>query len=233
MGLLGMVDLCRMAASALEMATTQAMGPELMLLDEPTQGMQHEDVARVTELIKRVSVGRTILMVEHNKSVVAGFALIVRIIHSPFRQVLKAIKKNEPCAILLGLDVDRYKRLAFVLSVGLAGATKTLVLGFETLTDVHWSMSGLVILMTLVGGMGTKIGLVIGILIIIALENKLGDLGTWLAKISGVAWFSTVGESVTIVTGFIFIVCMLLFRRVTQPHRQRGFNGACHWLLTH
>jgi branched-chain amino acid transport system permease protein len=89
---------------------------------------------------------------------VLGFALIVRTVHSPFGQVLKAIKENEPRAISLGYDVDRYKLLAFVLSAalaGLAGATKTVVLGFETLTDVHWTMSGLVILMTLVGGMGT------------------------------------------------------------------------------
>ena len=91
----------------------------------------------------------------------AGLGLIVRIIHSPFGQVLKAIKENEPRAISLGYEVDRYKLLAFVLSAGLAGlagATKTLVLGFETLTDIHWSMSGLVILMTLAGGMGTISG---------------------------------------------------------------------------
>lgn len=109
---------------------------------------------------------------------IAGFALIVRIIHSPFGQVLTAIKENEPRAISLGYDVDKYKLTAFVLSAGLAGlagATKTLVLGFETLTDVHWSMSGLVILMTLVGGMGTLVGPIIGAFIVIALENKLGD----------------------------------------------------------
>ena len=111
---------------------------------------------------------------------VAGFALIVRTIHSPFGQVLKAIKENEPRAISLGYDVARYKLLAFVLSAGLsglAGATKTLVLGFETLTDVHWSMSGLVVLMTLVGGLGTILGPIVGAVIIIMLENKLGDIG--------------------------------------------------------
>ena len=148
--------------------------------------------------------------------VVAGFALIGRIIHSPFGQVLKAIKENEPRAVSLGYDVDRYKLLAFVLSAalsGLAGATKTLVLGFETLTDVHWSMSGLVVLMTLVGGLGTIIGPIVGAIIIIALENKLGELGSLIANVTTIEWFRSLGESVTIVTGFIFIVCVLAFRR--------------------
>jgi branched-chain amino acid transport system permease protein len=147
---------------------------------------------------------------------VAGFALIVRAVHSPFGQVLKAVKENEPRAISLGYDVDKYKLLAFVLSAalsGLAGATKTVVLGFETLTDVHWAMSGLVVLMTLVGGLGTLTGPVVGAVVIIALENKLGDLGNFLAAASGIDWFRAIGESVTIVTGFIFIVCVLAFRR--------------------
>ncbi len=148
--------------------------------------------------------------------VIAGFALIVRTIQSPFGQVLKAIKENEPRAISLGYDVDRYKLLAFVLSAGLAGlagSTKTLVLGFETLTDVHWSMSGLVVLMTLVGGLGTIIGPVVGAVIIIALENKLGDFGNLMADLTSIEWFRTIGDSVTIVTGLIFIVCVLAFRR--------------------
>ncbi len=147
---------------------------------------------------------------------IAGFAIIVRTVHSPFGQVLKAIKENEPRAISLGFDVDKYKLMAFVLSAalaGLAGATKTLVLGFETLTDVHWTLSGLVILMTLVGGMGTMVGPILGAFIIIALENKLGDLGTWLAARTQIEWFSTLGESVGIVTGLIFIACVLVFRR--------------------
>lgn len=147
---------------------------------------------------------------------IAGFVLIVRTIHSPFGQVLKAIKENEPRAISLGYDVDRYKLLAFVLSAaltGLAGSTKALVLGFETLTDVHWSMSGLVVLMTLVGGLGTIIGPIVGAVIIIMLENKLGDIGNWLASVTHIEWFTTLGDSVTIVTGFIFIVCVLAFRR--------------------
>jgi branched-chain amino acid transport system permease protein len=147
---------------------------------------------------------------------VAGFALIVRTVHSPFGQVLRAIKENEPRAISLGYDVDKYKLLAFVLSAalaGLAGATKTLVMGAETLTDVHWAMSGLVILMTLVGGMGTLAGPLLGAFIIITLENKLGELGSWLAVVSGVEWFGSLGESVGMVTGLIFIACVLLFRR--------------------
>jgi branched-chain amino acid transport system permease protein len=147
---------------------------------------------------------------------VLAFMLIVRTVHSPFGQVLKAIKENEARAISLGYDVDRYKLLAFVLSAaltGLAGATNTLVQGFETLTDVHWSMSGLVILMTLVGGMGTLAGPMLGAMLIIALENKLGDLGIALAASTGIEWFNTIGEAVSMVTGLIFIACVLLFRR--------------------
>ena len=147
---------------------------------------------------------------------VIGFALIVRTVHSPFGQVLKAIKENEPRAISLGYDVDKFKLMAFVLSAalaGLAGATKTMVLGFETLTDVHWSMSGLVILMTLVGGMGTMVGPILGAVIIIALENKLGDFGTFVASQTGIEWFNTLGEAVSMVTGLIFVTCVLLFRR--------------------
>jgi branched-chain amino acid transport system permease protein len=147
---------------------------------------------------------------------IAGFALIVRTVHSPFGQVLKAIKENEARAVSLGYDVDRYKLVAFALSAalaGLAGATKTVVLGFETLTDVHWTMSGLVILMTLVGGMGTLAGPILGAFLIVALENKLGDLGNFLAETTHVEWFASLGESVGIVTGLIFVACVLLFRR--------------------
>ncbi|MGB9990407.1 branched-chain amino acid ABC transporter permease [Massilia sp. SM-13] len=147
---------------------------------------------------------------------VLGFMLIVRTVHSPFGQVLKAIKENEPRAISLGYDVDKYKLMAFVLSAalaGLAGATKTVVLGFETLTDVHWTMSGLVILMTLVGGMGTLAGPILGAVLIIALENKLGDFGTFIASHTGIEWFNTLGEAVSMVTGLIFVACVLAFRR--------------------
>ena len=159
---------------------------------------------------------------------IAGFALIVRTIHSPFGQVLKAIKENEPRAISLGYDVNKYKLTAIVLSASLAalaGATKTLVLGFETLTDVYWGMSGLVVLMTLVGGMGTLAGPIIGAVLIIALENKLGDLGTYLATHTGVEWFGTLGESVGIVTGIIFVICVLMFRRGIVGEAIARFGG--------
>ena len=148
--------------------------------------------------------------------VALAFLLIVRTIHSPFGQILKAIKENEPRAISLGYDTDRFKLLAFVLSAaltGLAGSLKTLVLGFETLTDVHWSMSGSVILMTLVGGLGILSGPLLGAALVIALENKLGDIGAFLAGATGVDGFNVLGESVTTVTGAIFVICVLTFRR--------------------
>ncbi|WP_322031774.1 branched-chain amino acid ABC transporter permease [Paraburkholderia sp. J76] len=147
---------------------------------------------------------------------VLAFGLIVRTVHSPFGQVLVAIKENEPRAISLGYDTDRFKLLAFVLSAGLAGlagALKVLVLGFETLGDAYWTMSGLVILMTLVGGMGTLFGPLLGATLIVALEDRLGDIGTVLARGTGVDWFRSLGESTTIVTGIIFIACVLAFRR--------------------
>ncbi|WP_392388473.1 MULTISPECIES: branched-chain amino acid ABC transporter permease [Cupriavidus] len=148
--------------------------------------------------------------------IVAAFALIVRTVHSPFGQILKAIKENEPRAISLGYDVDRFKLLAFVISAalsGLAGSIKALVLGFGTLTDVHWSMSGSVILMTLVGGLGTLSGPIVGAFVVVALENKLGDIGSFLANLTGISWFNALGESVTMVTGIIFVICVLTFRR--------------------
>ena len=132
--------------------------------------------------------------------VIAGFALIYRTIHSPFGQVLKSIRENEPRALSLGYNVDRYKLLAFVLSAslaGLAGATKALALGIATLTDVSWQMSGEVVLMTLLGGMGTILGPALGASIIITMQNYLADLGSW----------------VTIIMGATFVVCVLLFRR--------------------
>jgi branched-chain amino acid transport system permease protein len=147
---------------------------------------------------------------------IGGFWMIYRTVNSPFGQVLTSIRENEARATSLGYDVDRFKLLAFVLSAalaGLAGATKTLVLGFATLTDAVWTTSGLVILMTLVGGMGTLLGPMVGALIIISLENKIGDLGKALADMTGVAWFNGLGESVSLVTGLIFIVCVLAFRR--------------------
>ena len=132
---------------------------------------------------------------------VAVFLAIIRIVHSPYGQVLKAIRENEPRAVSLGYDVDRYKLLAFVLSTalaGLAGSMKTLVLGFATLSDAHWSLSGEVVLMTLLGGLATFAGPVIGAFTIIGLQNYLADrVGSW----------------VTVIIGVIFVVCVLAFRK--------------------
>jgi branched-chain amino acid transport system permease protein len=147
---------------------------------------------------------------------VFAFLVIYRTVHSPFGQVLKAIRENEARATSLGYDTARFKLLAFVLSAalaGLAGATKTLVLGFATLTDAHWSTSGLVILMVLVGGMGTMLGPIIGAFIVVALENKVGDIGMFLGRATGIEWFNGLGEAVTIVIGLIFVICVMAFRR--------------------
>ena len=132
---------------------------------------------------------------------VACFLAIGRIVTSPFGQVLKMIRENEPRAVSLGYEVDRYKLLAFVLSAalsGLAGSLKTLVMGFATLSDVHWSMSGEVILMSLLGGVGTLFGPVLGAGVVIGLQNLLADkVGAW----------------VTVIIGVIFVVCVLAFRK--------------------
>jgi branched-chain amino acid transport system permease protein len=147
---------------------------------------------------------------------VLSFLLIYRTVHSPFGQVLKAIRENEARAMSLGYDTARFKLLAFVLSAalaGLAGATKTLVLGFATLTDAHWSTSGLVILMVLMGGMGTMLGPILGAFVVVALENKVGDIGMFLGSVTGIEWFNGLGEAVTIVIGLIFVVCVMSFRR--------------------
>ena len=148
--------------------------------------------------------------------IVLAFALIVRIVHSPFGQILTAIRENEPRAISLGYDTDRFKLLAFVLSAGLAGlagSLKVLVLGFETLGDAYWTMSGLVILMTLVGGMGTLFGPLVGAALVVTLEDRLGDIGAALASLTHLDWFNTLGDSTTIVIGIVFIACVLAFRR--------------------
>jgi branched-chain amino acid transport system permease protein len=131
---------------------------------------------------------------------IAGFLFIYRVIHSPFGQVLKAIRENEPRAISLGYDADQYKLIAFILSAtlsGLAGAMKAIVFQLAALTDVYWTMSGEVVLMTLLGGMGTIFGPVVGAFVIIALESYLAGFGEW----------------VTVITGAIFVVCVLAFRR--------------------
>ena len=129
-----------------------------------------------------------------------GFLLIYRTIHSPFGQVLKAVRENEPRALSLGYEADRYKLIAFVLSAGLsglAGGTKAIVFQLASLTDVHWTMSGEVVLMTLLGGLGTVFGPVVGAVIVIGLETYLAQLGAW----------------VTVVQGIIFVLCVLAFRR--------------------
>jgi branched-chain amino acid transport system permease protein len=132
---------------------------------------------------------------------VAVFLAIIRIVHSPYGQVLKAIRENEPRAVSLGYDVDRYKLLAFVMSTalaGLGGALKCLVLGFATLSDAHWSLSGEVVLMTLLGGMGTFAGPVVGAFTIIGLQNFLADqVGSWI----------------NVIIGGIFVVCVVAFRK--------------------
>lgn len=179
--------------------------------EDGLQGVPRGRLLGVLDLSSDMSMYYVVLAI-----VIAALALIVRTIHSPFGQVLTAVKENEPRAISLGYDADKYKLLAFVLSAalsGLAGSTKTVVLGFETLTDAHWTMSGLVVLMTLVGGLGTIVGPIVGAILIVALENKLGDLGGLLARMTRIEWFNTLGDSVTIVTGLIFIICVLAFRR--------------------
>lgn len=162
---------------------------------------------------------------------VAGFAFVTRVVNSPFGEVIKAIKDNEPRAISLGYDVARYKLGAFVLSAALAalaGALKTLSLGFATLVDVHWSTSGAVILMTLLGGLGTLSGPIVGAIIVVALENKIGELGSALAGLTGISWFDSLGESVTIVTGFMFIVCVMAFRRGIVGEAIHQLNTSNH-----
>ena len=130
----------------------------------------------------------------------AGFLIVYRAIHSPFGQVLKAVRENEPRAVSLGYRAERYKLLAFVLSAtlsGLAGGTKAVVFQLASLTDVHWTMSGEVVLMTLLGGLGTVFGPVVGAVALITLEHYLAQLGAWF----------------TIVQGVIFVICVLVFRR--------------------
>jgi branched-chain amino acid transport system permease protein len=129
-----------------------------------------------------------------------GFLIIYRTIHSPFGQVLKSIRENEPRALSLGYNVSRFKLIAFIISAalsGLAGATKSVVFQFASLTDLHWQTSGEVILMTLLGGLGTIFGPVVGAVTIVSLQHELSWLGSW----------------VQVVIGLIFIVCVLLFRR--------------------
>ncbi len=137
-----------------------------------------------------------------------GFVFIYRVVHSPFGNVLKAIRENETRAISLGYNAERHKLVAFILSAGLAGlagATKSVVFQLASLTDVHWSMSGEVVLMTLVGGMGTLFGPVVGALFVVSLDHLLAPFGSWF----------------TVVMGVIFVACVLLFKK--------GIVGSLRW----
>ena len=141
----------------------------------------------------------------------AGLLLIYRIIHSPFGQVLKSIRDNEARAISLGYRVNRYKLAVFVLSAalaGLAGGTKAIVFQLASLTDVHWSMSGEVVLITLVGGMGTIFGPIAGAFVIVAMESYLAPFGAW----------------VTIIQGAVFVICVIVFRDGIVGMLSRGLK---------
>jgi branched-chain amino acid transport system permease protein len=164
--------------------------------EDGLQGVPRGNLFGVLPLTSDLSLYYVVLAIS-----VACFLFIMRVVTSPFGQVLKMIRENEPRAISLGYEVDRYKLMAFVLSAalsGLAGSMKTLVMGFASLTDVHWSMSGEVILMSLLGGVGTFFGPVLGSGIVIALQNLLADrVGAW----------------VTVIIGVIFVFCVLAFRK--------------------
>jgi branched-chain amino acid transport system permease protein len=175
------------------------------------QGVPRRDLLGLFDLSQPLIMYYTVLAI-----VLIGFWIIYRAVHSPFGQVLKAIRENESRAMSLGYNVARFKLMAFVLSAalaGTAGATKTIVFQFASLTDVHWQTSGEVILMTLVGGMGTLLGPVVGATAIVTLQNQLSSLGSW----------------VTVVIGGVFILCVLLFRRgivgeiarLLAPHSSR------------
>ncbi len=163
--------------------------------EDGIQGVPRRAVFGIIDITKDLNLSYVVLAI-----FLIGFAVIYRTIHSPFGQVLKAIRENEPRAISLGYRVNQYKLLAFVLSAGLAGlagATKAIVFQLASLTDVAWQMSGEVILMTLVGGMGTVLGPLVGATIIVTMQNYLAGLGEWVLVIQGV----------------IFVVVVSLFRR--------------------
>jgi branched-chain amino acid transport system permease protein len=163
--------------------------------EDGIQGVPRGKLFGVIDLAQQGNMYITVVVI-----FLAGFLLIHRIIHSPFGEVLKAIRENEPRAISLGYKTDRYKLLAFVLSAtlaGLAGSTKAIVLQIASLTDVDWPMSGEVVLMALVGGLGTVFGPVVGAFVVVAMQNYLAQVGQW----------------VTVIQGVIFVLCVLLFRR--------------------
>ncbi|MEW6451254.1 MAG: branched-chain amino acid ABC transporter permease [Pseudomonadota bacterium] len=163
--------------------------------EDGIQGVPRGKILGVIDLSDQANMYITVVVI-----FLAGFLLIHRIINSPFGEVLKAIRENEARAISLGYKTDRYKLLAFVLSAtlaGLAGSTKAIVLQIASLTDVDWPMSGEVVLIALVGGLGTVFGPVVGAFIVIAMQNYLAQVGQW----------------VTVIQGVIFVICVLAFRR--------------------
>ncbi|MEH6390429.1 MAG: branched-chain amino acid ABC transporter permease [Sulfitobacter sp.] len=162
--------------------------------EDGIQGVPRGDLFGVISLADNIALYFFVLAVTFG-----GILLLYRIVHSPFGQVLKAIRENEPRAISLGYDVNRYKLIVFTLSAtlaGLAGATKSLVFQLASLTDVHWSMSGEVVLMTLLGGMGTIFGPLVGAGVIVTMQNYLATFGAW----------------VTVIQGVIFVIGVLMFR---------------------
>lgn len=163
--------------------------------EDGIQAVPRGDLFGLIDLRNEMSMYAVVLII-----FLAGFMFIYRIIHSPFGEVLKAIRENEARAISLGYKTDRYKLVAFVLSAtlaGVAGATKAIVLQLASLTDVNWPMSGEVVLMTLVGGLGTIFGPVVGAFAILVMQFKLAPIGEW----------------VLVIQGTIFVACVLLFRR--------------------
>ncbi len=163
--------------------------------EDGIQGVQRGRLFGIFDLANEMTMYVFVLVV-----VLAGFLLIYRIINSPFGEVLKAIRENEQRAISLGYKTERYKLVAFVLSAtlaGLAGSLNSLVFQLASLTDVHWTMSGDVVLMTLLGGLGTVFGPVVGAFLVIGMQNYLAPFGQW----------------VLVIQGAIFVVCVLLFRR--------------------
>jgi branched-chain amino acid transport system permease protein len=163
--------------------------------EDGIQGVPRGHLFGFFDLSKEMTMYAFVLVV-----FLAGFLFIYRIINSPFGEVLKAIRENEPRAISLGYKTERYKLVAFVLSAtlaGVAGSLNALVFQLASLTDVHWTMSGEVVLMTLLGGLGTVFGPVVGACLVIALENYLAPFGQW----------------VLVIQGAIFVVCVLTFRR--------------------
>ena len=162
--------------------------------EDGIQGVPHGQLFGLIDLNNEVAMYIFVLAI-----FLLGFGLVWRIVHSPFGQVLKAIRENEQRALSLGYDTDRFKLIAFILSgtvAGMAGGTKALVFQLASLTDVHWTMSGEVVLMTLVGGLGTLFGPVVGAAVIVTMQNYLAQLGSW----------------VTVVQGLVFVVCVMLFR---------------------